>query len=406
MLALLGASGSSRISPVRAAADVRQPLVPATDTFISRRMTDASMAPTIKKDDFLVVDVSEYDSSLPERGDVIAFMPPVRSPASMVRRIIAIPGDTVAIKDGRMYVNDHVLFFIWIHPNYSLALAAYQFIVNGKPLDAKQANAMPRSRWMAPDRLPSGCYFVVADDTNNAADSHSFGCVELQGRLSSGPRAGERIDVVGHVVRSSKEFVARPVAEHIYGAIIAPDDDMAPRFHKGDTLLIDTSEYDEGDIYRGSTIAFKPPIRDVAISIKRVIGYPGDTLAFKDGIAEANGKWHFEWFHPKYEFAIANYQFLVNGKPLDPNTANIPPRSRWTAPDRLPTDCYFVVGENSNDSPDSHTYGCAEFRGTFAAGERRGESTHIYGEPIKPIPKTPALKTVVLRPPGENLGPD
>jgi signal peptidase I len=171
-----------------------------------------------------------------------------------------------------------------------------------------------------------------------------------------------------------------------YATIIAVDDAMAPRFRKGDVVLIDRSEFVHRPVFRGSTVVFRPPIYSTRASIRRVFGYPGDKLAFHAGRMITNGSEHYPWFHPAYELTIKNYQIFVNGKPLSALDANLPPQSQWPIPDRLPPGCFLVFGENLRTTvKDSHTYGCAQFKGYFWSGLLRGLETGLYGEAIKTL---------------------
>jgi Signal peptidase, peptidase S26 len=64
---------------------------------------------------------------------------------------------------------------------------------------------------------------------------------------------------------------------------------------------------------------------------------------------------------------------------LDSGSANIPPQSMWTAPDRIPPHCYIMLGDNRNDSEDSHIWGFAQDAGAFATGPRKSENGGFTG---------------------------
>jgi hypothetical protein len=75
-----------------------------------------------------------------------------------------------------------------------------------------------------------------------------------------------------------------------------------------------------------------------------------------------------------YELEVRDYGVWVDGVKLDPSQANIPPRDKWTAPDRIPAGCYWMVGDNRNYSEDSHIWGFAQKDGTFFTGQRAGQA--------------------------------
>lgn len=163
-----------------------------------------SMAPTIRpRTDTVLVDTSAYDSTLPQRGDIIAFVPPLDTKTPYLKRVLAVPGDRLSMRTGQIEVNGRPLPASYppLHPNYDLVISSYKLIEDGEPLDPAQADLPPRARWPAPDRLPSGCYFVVGDNINNSEDSHVFGCAELRGTFSSGPARGKPTALVGKVVK-------------------------------------------------------------------------------------------------------------------------------------------------------------------------------------------------------------
>ena len=71
--------------------------------------SNASMEPTYKTSDILLVNTIAYKFSEPESGDVIAFKPKSNVNASYsVKRVIAVPGDTIYINNGRIYINDEL----------------------------------------------------------------------------------------------------------------------------------------------------------------------------------------------------------------------------------------------------------------------------------------------------------
>ena len=71
--------------------------------------SNASMEPTYETSDILLVNTIAYKFSSPKTGDVIAFKPKSNVNASYsVKRVIAVPGDTIYINNGRIYLNDEL----------------------------------------------------------------------------------------------------------------------------------------------------------------------------------------------------------------------------------------------------------------------------------------------------------
>ena len=93
----------------------------------------------------------------PDRGDIIVLNPPVRSDKPYIKRVIALPGETVAVRDGKVYVNGEVIEEAYIAepPRYSYPFNAGEYTV------------------------PEGAVFVMGDNRNNSSDSHIFGPVPL-----------------------------------------------------------------------------------------------------------------------------------------------------------------------------------------------------------------------------------
>ena len=107
----------------------------------------ASMEPSFYERERLLVSKAGYFFSDPARGDVIIFKPPGQRNGDYIKRVIAIPGDTVEIKAGTVYINDSPLDepYILHHPRYTV----------------------PKTG------IEDNSYFVLGDNRSNSNDSHS-----------------------------------------------------------------------------------------------------------------------------------------------------------------------------------------------------------------------------------------
>jgi signal peptidase I len=76
-------------------------------TFVVRTfyIPSASMEPTLQVHDILLVDEFEYRLHPPHNEDIAVFTPPVPSPDSYIKRVMASPGDTLRIHGGIVYRN-------------------------------------------------------------------------------------------------------------------------------------------------------------------------------------------------------------------------------------------------------------------------------------------------------------
>ncbi len=117
------------------------------------RVENISMKPTLQPGEFLLVNRVAYKIGEPEIGDIIVFHAPGSSDLDYIKRVIGLPGDTVRISDGVVYVNDQPLYepYIADPPRY-----------NGE--------------W----DVPSENLFVLGDNRNNSSDSHMWGFVPYE----------------------------------------------------------------------------------------------------------------------------------------------------------------------------------------------------------------------------------
>ncbi len=161
-----------------------------------------------------------------------------------------------------------------------------------------------------------------------------------------------------------------------------PSSSMEPTLQIHDVLLVNEFEYRFHRPESGDIVVFPPPIEAQSDFIKRLIGVPGDRLAVHRGVVYRNGRALNEPYiqeKPAYEMVIKNYQIYVDQKALDPVDANIPPPSEWQAPDRIPNGYFFMMGDNRNNSEDSHFWGFAQQNGNFAGGPMHGHKAGLTG---------------------------
>ncbi|MFA6423412.1 MAG: signal peptidase I [Patescibacteria group bacterium] len=69
----------------------------------------SSMEPNFHNNEYLLVDQVSYRLSEPKRGDVVIFKAPTNMEVNYIKRVIGLPGETVEIKDSKIYVNKQEL---------------------------------------------------------------------------------------------------------------------------------------------------------------------------------------------------------------------------------------------------------------------------------------------------------
>jgi signal peptidase I len=114
-----------------------------------------SMHPNFPDGEYLLTEKVSYYLKNPGRGDVVVFMPPV-SEDEFIKRIIALPGETIMISDGRIYINGKLLDEPYIDDNVRTANGS--FLSEGVEYT-----------------VPNGEYFVLGDNRPHSSDSRSWG---------------------------------------------------------------------------------------------------------------------------------------------------------------------------------------------------------------------------------------
>jgi len=158
--------------------------------------------------------------------------------------------------------------------------------------------------------------------------------------------------------------VALVLMHYVVRTFWIPSGSMEPTLAINDVLLANEIQYRFGSPHDGQIAVFKPPAQVPELGdtdfIKRVIAGPGDTLKIHDGSVYRDGVKLSEPYlkqAPNYELSLQNYDLVIDGIPLDPTRSVVPPKSEWQAPDRVPNGYYIMLGDNRNNSDDSHLWG-------------------------------------------------
>src|SRR5215467_6001011 len=68
-----------------------------------------SMFATLDDNDYLIANKIDYKLHAPQRGDIVILRPPTLSTTDYIKRVIALPGERLLIRDGFVYINGHKL---------------------------------------------------------------------------------------------------------------------------------------------------------------------------------------------------------------------------------------------------------------------------------------------------------
>ncbi|TET37237.1 MAG: signal peptidase I [Dehalococcoidia bacterium] len=118
-------------------------------TVQSFKVEGFSMEPSFHNGQYLAVNKAVYWFGDPQRGEVIVFRSLENPDRDLIKRVIALPGETVEIKEGRVYID-------------------------GAPLDEPYIIEEPDYTY--PSRqVPPDFYFVLGDNRNSSSDSHVWG---------------------------------------------------------------------------------------------------------------------------------------------------------------------------------------------------------------------------------------
>ncbi len=161
--------------------------------------------------------------------------------------------------------------------------------------------------------------------------------VTLVAAQRSRPGSLRRRLVVAGVVAAILVSVAL-LRTFVAGPVRVDSASMLPTFAAGDVVLVSRTPPALGDVRRGDLVTFVSP-RDGRLTLKRVIGLPGDVLVILDGVLEVND---VEVPEPYVDHALIDGYYSRT----------------FTVPDGA----VFVLGDNRGNSVDSRDYGAVPAR--------------------------------------------
>ncbi len=113
---------------------------------VNARIPSGSMIPTIQEGNRIIGNRLAYINSDPKRGDIVVFYYPDDESQKFIKRIIGLPGETIYITDGIVYID-------------------------GQPLDESEYLTVETYGVSGPFTIPDDCYFMLGDNRNSSNDS-------------------------------------------------------------------------------------------------------------------------------------------------------------------------------------------------------------------------------------------
>lgn len=124
--------------------------------FQPHKVDGRSMYPTFHDKEYILTDKVSYRKGSPERGDVIVFHAPPPYDGDFIKRVIGMPGETISIQGGFVYINGDKLEEMYLPTSFSTSEKA--FLREGVPYT-----------------IPEDFYIVLGDNRDNSSDSREWG---------------------------------------------------------------------------------------------------------------------------------------------------------------------------------------------------------------------------------------
>jgi signal peptidase I len=124
--------------------------------FQPHKVDGRSMYPNLQDKEYILTDKVTYRRRDPQRGDVIVFHAPPPYNSDFIKRVIGLPGETVMLQSGYVFINGNRLSEVYL-PN-SYVTSEKSFLREGVPY-----------------KIPTGYYIVFGDNRDFSSDSREWG---------------------------------------------------------------------------------------------------------------------------------------------------------------------------------------------------------------------------------------
>lgn len=184
-----------------------------------------SMKPTIEIGDRVVVNKLAYDLKVPfttielfrwgnpRRGDIVVLFSPVDG-TRLVKRVVALPGDRIAMYDNQLYVNGKAAHLSTFQstddPESGLTLVTNETLM-GRTHKVMLTPQMPAVRSFPPTAVPPGHYFVLGDNRDNSNDSRFIGFIERRRIVGRATAVAFSLDRSNHWIPRTNRFFKKLV---------------------------------------------------------------------------------------------------------------------------------------------------------------------------------------------------
>ncbi len=188
-----------------------------------------SMKPTILEGDRIFVNKLAYDLRVPftlkrvarwgdpGRGDVVVLFSP-RDGTRLVKRVIGIPGDRIALRANRLFVNGQPARYTVLDAD-----ATEHFVDEGVSSRAVLAREslddvthlvmalpdVPSMRYFGPITVPEDSYFVMGDNRDNSSDSRVIGFIPRRQIIGKATAIAASLDPSRHYLPRWDRFLSR-----------------------------------------------------------------------------------------------------------------------------------------------------------------------------------------------------
>lgn len=160
--------------------------------FQPHQVDGKSMEPNFHNAEYILTDKLSYRIHTPKRGDVVVFHSPQDERVDFIKRILGVPGDTIKVQGGYIYLNGVKLEEEYV--NEPGQVIGGRFLHENVQIE-----------------VPPGEYFVMGDNRNHSSDSREWGFVSTPGIVGRAFFRYWPLDVFGVVPTAESEITVGSV---------------------------------------------------------------------------------------------------------------------------------------------------------------------------------------------------